>query len=183
FLLSILAGTAFGRLHETKGRLRDWVKAGLRRHVWRAWQRMNKHSSWTDDVYDEEASCCASHAPTADRVFDRAWSVAVVKRAIDRVANSRAALNHPDRFASLRGMLIGPGSDAPECSARAAALGTTPGALKTWDCRVRATLKDALFAELEQLVDPSEVEAELAFLLSALEEPDTDEHDHEDRLD
>ena len=110
----------------------------------------------------------ASHEDTPERAFERAWALAVLERALERLASEQAALGKAAAFARLRPLLTQQGGE-PSLRALAEELGGTEGALKVALHRLRRRYGELLREEVAgTLSEPSDVEDELRALLAAL---------------
>ncbi len=104
---------------------------------------------------------------TPDQLFDYAWAVEVLGRAMDRLRAEQHAAGRGERFEAFRGMLTG----QSELSAREAGepLGMTEGAVRVAVLRLRERYRELLREEVGATLDEGEdVEAELRQLLTAL---------------
>jgi DNA-directed RNA polymerase specialized sigma24 family protein len=106
------------------------------------------------------------HGETAEALFERAWALLVIERALARLGEEYGDRGAPGTFEALRGTLAG---QAPEYERVAVALGTSPGAVRVTVHRMRARLRELIRGEVAQTVaDGQETEAELGLLLAAL---------------
>ena len=104
---------------------------------------------------------------TPDQLFEYAWAVAVLGRAMDRLRAEQVAAGRGDRFEAFQGMLTG----QSELSAREAGqpLGLTEGAVRVAVLRLRERYRDLLREEVGATLDEGEdLEAEMRQLLTAL---------------
>jgi len=118
---------------------------------------------------DGEARYAAEPAveATPDQLFEYAWAVAVLARAMDRLQAEQVAAGRGDRFEAFQGMLTG----QSELSAREAGqpLDMTEGAVRVAVLRLRERYRDLLREEVGATLDEGEdLETEMRHLLTAL---------------
>ena len=107
-----------------------------------------------------------SHDETAERLFDRSWALAVLGRAMERLAQDYADRGRGTLYEVLAPSLGGEEFDTGEAAEE---LGLTEGAVRVAVHRLRAAYGKALRAEIRETVaDPGEVEDELASLMESL---------------
>lgn len=107
-------------------------------------------------------------APDPEREFDRRWALTVLERALAVLEQEQTATGNAEQFAALKPWLTGDTTAAPQAEV-ARALGTSEGAVKVAVHRLRRRFRELVKAEITQtLVDPSQVEDELACLRAAL---------------
>ncbi len=103
---------------------------------------------------------------TPDRIFERAWATTVVNRVIERLEEEYRESGKAIWFDALKGCLSGRALAYPEAAAE---LGTSEGALRVAAYRMRKRFGALLREETAAtVVDPTEVDDELRFLLAAL---------------
>lgn len=119
-----------------------------------------------DDRYRREPA----HADTAERLFDRAWALALIDRAMAAVGRDYAATGRGELFERLRPGLT-PGEPASSHAEVAVALGMTPGAVQVAAHRLRSRFGAALRAEIAATLDaptPEAIDDEIRGLFAAL---------------
>ncbi len=103
---------------------------------------------------------------TPEKLFDRRWAMLLLERALVRLQEEHVLAGKADLFRHLKGFLSagsGPYRDAAD------ALGMTEGAVKVAVHRLRRRFRDALVEQIaETVANPSEIDAEIAFLLKAV---------------
>jgi RNA polymerase sigma-70 factor (ECF subfamily) len=107
---------------------------------------------------------------TAERLFDRAWALTLLARALDRLAAAEAAAGRGPLFERLQGTLGG-GASTIAHGEVARALGLSPEAVHQAASRLRKHYRAALHDEIAAtLDDPKDaaVEAEIRDLFEAL---------------
>jgi RNA polymerase sigma-70 factor (ECF subfamily) len=104
-----------------------------------------------------------------ERYFDRQWALTVLQRALDRLRWEYAQAGRPGEFEHLSAFLTGEGREQPYRQV-AASLEMTEAAVKTAVHRMRRRYGKALREQIAATVgDPEKVDAELRYLLEALE--------------
>lgn len=102
-----------------------------------------------------------------DKLFDRAWAVALLERVLARLGDESVAEGTARRFERLKPFLM-LGQSAIPYAQTAAALGQTEGAVRVAVHRLRRRYRVILRDEIAHtLADPGGVEAELRALFSA----------------
>jgi RNA polymerase sigma factor (sigma-70 family) len=108
----------------------------------------------------------AASAP--DSLFDRAWALAVMDRALAALQREFADSGKAAHFEALKPWLVGEAAGLSQTEA-AARLGLNEGAVKVAVHRLRKRFRELVRAELAQTVGPGgEVEAELRYLVEVL---------------
>ncbi len=105
-----------------------------------------------------------------DRLFDRAWALTLLERALDRLAADYAASGRRPLFERLQGTLPG-GTRTEPLAAIAAELGMTEAAVQQAASRLRKRYREALRGEIAATLDePTEaaIESEIHDLFDAL---------------
>lgn len=106
---------------------------------------------------------------TPERLFERKWALAVLERALARLAQEEEACGRAERFGCLRPFLVASESGDP-LGAAAETLGLSTGAARVAVHRLRRRYREFLLAEVARLVErPQDVEDELRALFGALE--------------
>ena len=102
----------------------------------------------------------------ADRVFERQWALATIEHVLAEVERKQSEAGRGAWFAALRGTLTGEAA-APYAEI-AAALGSTPGAVKAAAARLRRDFRSELDVALADGIDEADAAAERAALFAAL---------------
>jgi RNA polymerase sigma-70 factor (ECF subfamily) len=108
--------------------------------------------------------------PRGDELFDRDWAVALLARAVDRLAREHVRPAGRERFAALEPFLTANG-DSAAYAAAGAALGLSEGAVKVAVHRLRQRLRELARLEIgETLAEPTAdaIDDELRTLTEAL---------------
>lgn len=103
-----------------------------------------------------------------DSVFDRAWALAIIDRALAALRREFEAVGRGAHFAILKAWLAG-GELALSQSDAARQLGLSAGAVKVAVHRLRKRFRELVRAEIAQTVgDNADVDAELRYLVEVL---------------
>jgi RNA polymerase sigma-70 factor (ECF subfamily) len=162
----------------TRGRFRAFLRADCRfflaglRDRDRAQKRGGGCLPVSIDARDAEGRYLIEPADglTPERLFDRAWALTLLGRALDRLANDYAASGRAAVFEALRPALIDHRGAASHAEL-AARLGLSVGAVQQAASRLRKRYREALRDEIAAtLEDPSDeaVAAEIRDLFDAL---------------
>jgi RNA polymerase sigma-70 factor (ECF subfamily) len=109
-----------------------------------------------------------AHELTPERVFDRAWALTLLGRALERLREEYCAGGQAASFEALSPVLTD-GPRAVSYAALAAGLGTTEGAVRVAVHRLRRRYGEGLREEIAATVDdPAEVDDEIRALFAAL---------------
>lgn len=106
-----------------------------------------------------------------DRLFQRRWALHLVEKAMDTTGAEYTARGQQELFLALQGRLLDPEAEDEPLAVVAEGLGTTPGAVRTALCRLRARFREVLFTEVGQTIasmDRAEIRAEMTALLEYL---------------
>jgi DNA-directed RNA polymerase specialized sigma24 family protein len=162
----------------TRGRFRAFLRADCRfflaglRDRERAEKRGGSRPPLSIDARDAEGRYLIEPADglTPERLFDRAWALALLGRALDRLADDYAATGRAVVFEALRPALVDHRGSASHAEL-AARLGLSVGALHQAASRLRKRYREALRDEIAAtLDDPSDaaVADEIRDLFDAL---------------
>jgi DNA-directed RNA polymerase specialized sigma24 family protein len=111
-----------------------------------------------------------AHGDTPERLFERAWALALLDRALDGVGRHYAATGRSALFERLRPYLTADAA-APPHEETGRALGMTAGAVQVAVHRVRARFAEALRSEIAATLDeptPADVDEEVRALFATL---------------
>lgn len=181
FLLRVFRQRTLDQLEENRGHLRGWLSAALGNHFlnWRhSESRREQPIEASEADFESGLDFEAIEAryrserfaddDTPDRVFEREWVLALLRRVIDGLAVGYDQRGRGALFAILRPILEAGGSlRGEDTSALAAPLGMSPGALRVALARLMREFREALHAEVRLTVEHGDdVREELAYLLS-----------------
>jgi len=181
FLLKLLNAHALENAEEARGRLRGYLGTALGRFLLN-WRRDESRRVAVVQSLppDEQASDEARYAKerflesdTPERIFDRKWGCALMKRVMDRLHAKCVAEGKEALFMALRPVLQGGGGlrghDGPGI---AAGLGMSEGALRVALSRHLRDYRTILQDEVQQTVEsPEDVADEIAYLMAVFSEP------------
>jgi RNA polymerase sigma factor (sigma-70 family) len=109
-----------------------------------------------------------AHEMTPDRLFERAWTLALLARVMERLRNEYASAGKAEQFPTLEPLIAGPRDDASYASA-AVQLQTSEANARQLASRLRKRYRELLREEVAQTVaEPEEVDDELQGLLKTL---------------
>ncbi len=173
FLAGLLERGQLGA-DQARGRFRSYLLGALGNHASNARRHANadkRGGGQTHESLDGEGRYALEpdHGETPEALFDRAWALLVLERALERLGEEYTQRGRTDTFEALRATLTG---QAPDHERAAAQLGTSAGAVRVTVHRMRGRLRELIRAEVAQTVgEGDEVEDELAVLLAALGRP------------
>jgi len=159
-----------------RGRFRDWLRKALEFHMGHVRERNAAKKRGGDhrilDIDQAEAEERWERIPNRELepavLFERAWALEVLARAVAVVEHEYARKNARRLFDALKHTLAA-GANARGYAAVAEKLGTTEGAVKVAAHRMRASYRKALRAELRSTVEHAEdADAEYTALMEAL---------------
>jgi DNA-directed RNA polymerase specialized sigma24 family protein len=175
FFTWLIESQALSYVDRERGRFRGFLVAAFRQFL----AKQNEYATATKRCPAEPILSIDSAAgearyalepvteATPDQLFEYAWAVAVLGRAMDRLRAEQVAAGRGDRFEAFQGMLTG----QSDLSAREAGmtLGMTEGAVRVALLRLRERYRDLLREEVGATLDEGEdVESEMRQLLTAL---------------
>ncbi|MBN1206597.1 MAG: sigma-70 family RNA polymerase sigma factor [Myxococcaceae bacterium] len=159
-----------------RGRFRSWLLASLQHYLANEWDRESAlkrgggqllvplDATAAEDQYRIEPS----HELTPERLFERRWALALLERVLNLLRDECTRAGKGPLFGQLKDNLAGEGSEA-SYQQLAAALGSTPGAVKVAAHRLRRRYRELLREEIAQTVSgPEDIDDELRRLLEAL---------------
>lgn len=179
FLTGLLERKDLARVDPARGRFRSFLLAALKNHVAnerdraRAQKRGGGAVPLSLDARDAEARLALD--PTdrrpSEKSFEREWALALLDRAMARLAAEQARVGKRELFEALRPQLSGAdGESAPQADL-ARRLSVTENALRVALHRMRRRYGELVRDEIAQTVgDPADVEREMRDLFEALGE-------------
>ena len=175
FFARFLAGHYFDRADPEKGNFRSFLLTCLKCFLAdeKDRERAQKRGGGVPPLPFEMATAESlytrepAHNETPERIYERRWARALLDRVYGRLREEFVLHGRLDHFNHIKAYLMGTG-DAPYAEL-APKLGVTEAALKTGIHRLRKRYRDLLREEVAATVaDPTSVDAELRFLVSAL---------------
>jgi RNA polymerase sigma factor (sigma-70 family) len=177
FFARLLASGGIGAADPQRGRFRSYLLGAVKHFLsdQRDHHRRAKRGGGgtpesldADDRSSPALQIADGTSAPDDRMFDRAWALAVMDRALASVAAELAADGKADQFTILKPWLAGDAETLPQSEA-AARLGVSETAVKVAIHRLRKRFRELIRAEIAQTVDDSaEVDAELRYLVEVL---------------
>jgi RNA polymerase sigma factor (sigma-70 family) len=177
FFARLLTRGGMGAADPERGRFRSYLLGAVkhfladqRDHESRAKRGGGAKPESLDAESTEAPALQVADQTTApnDAVFDRAWALAVMDRALQTLAAEFASAGKADQFTALKPWLAGDAASLPQSEA-AARLGLSESAIKVAIHRLRKRFREIIRAEIAQTVDtPAEVDAELRYLVEVL---------------
>jgi len=159
-----------------RGRFRTWLLSALRFHLSHEREREGSlkrggggHVVALDHAEaDRRWSLVSDRELDPERLFERAWAIEVMKRALIELKRRYADQERARIFAALKPALVGD-ARAESLSSIATRLGMTEGAVKVAAHRLRLAFRDAIRAEVTStLADQHDAEDEIRALFAAL---------------
>ncbi len=175
FFADLVATSSLERVSPERGRLRWFIQASLRHHLshWRgratAAKRGGGRAPLRLDLFGagDFYQLIPADQLTPEVLYDRHWTLALMDRAMSRLAAEQASRGHGDLFTSLRSAVTAEGSERPYAEF-AARHGLSEAAVKMTVSRLRGRLRDIIRAEVRETVSsPEEVDDEIRILFSA----------------
>jgi RNA polymerase sigma-70 factor (ECF subfamily) len=173
FFTRLLSGSFLERATPEKGRFRGFLLNAVRfflsdeRDRATALRRGGTLLPFSLDDAESRYLREPAHGDTPERIFERRWARAVLDRVVQILREDFVRHGRLDDFNVLKVYLVGQ-SEVPY-AVLSERLGITESALKSGIHRFRKRYRDLLRAEVAATVaDPSEVDAELRFLLQAV---------------
>ena len=119
-----------------------------------------------DGLAPEERYALEAEALAPEARFDREWARETTNRALAKLRLEYCELGKEEQFESLKGCLVGVGSERGEIAAK---LGISEGALKVAVHRLRKRYREMLKQEVSlTLAQPGDLDSEMHYLLTAL---------------
>lgn len=176
FFARVLEKGVLDAADPTRGRFRSFLLASLRHYAANerahaeALKRGGSVPALPLEFDGAERRYLAEPEDTAtpERLFDRRWALALLDRAMVRLAAEYRQRGKHDLFESLKAHLIAPDEGIPY-SEIASRLGSSEGATRVAAHRLRRRFGDLLRGEVARTVDTAdEVEDELRHLIQAV---------------
>jgi hypothetical protein len=160
----------------SKGRFRSFLLGSLKNFLANEWDRrqtikrggqctfVSLDEARAEVVYEE----MVDSGLEADRVFDRAWALALLDRVLVRLRDEYSAEGRPAVFQALEPVLSADGREVP-FARLAQKLSLTETAVRMAAMRLRRRFRKLMHGEILMTVaNPKEAEGELRYLLSCL---------------
>jgi RNA polymerase sigma factor (sigma-70 family) len=175
FFARFLEKNYLAGLSRERGKFRAFLLAALKHFLANEWDKTRRQKRGGGvqplslDWMDAESRYCIEPADnlSPDKLYDRAWAVALLERVILRLRDDSAADGKAKLFEHLRPFLM-VGKSAIPYPDVAAKLGLSEGAVRVAVHRLRQRYRQLLRQEIAQtLADPAQTEEELRALFSA----------------
>jgi len=162
-------------LSSERGRFRAFLLASLKHFLANEWDRAGRQKrgahathlslDWRDADTRYQLDLRDDLSP--DKLYDRAWAVALLERVVGRLRDECAAEGKAELFVQLKPLLMADKSAIPYPQA-AAALGISEEAARVAVHRLRRHYRKLLREEIAQtLAEPAQVEEEMRTLFAA----------------
>jgi RNA polymerase sigma-70 factor (ECF subfamily) len=178
FFADLIEDRAYARADKMKGRFRSFLLGTLKHFLTHAQDRdrAQKRGGGSAPVrLDERAiSEAETHAArcrkwSADGVFEREWAAALLRQALDRLAQEYAVAGKSALFEALKARLTIGADAAVPYEEMAKRLGRAAATLRSDVARLRARYRAILREEVSgTVVDPRDVDEELRHLRQAI---------------
>jgi RNA polymerase sigma-70 factor (ECF subfamily) len=177
FFAQLLAGKALGAAEPAKGRFRSYLLVVLKHFLAnesrkaRAWKRGGREVFVPFDLRTAETAFMLDLAgnPTAEKIFDRNWALALLDTALERLRAEYAGEGKTALFQQLCPTLRGERTNIAY-SAIGVRMGLGEDAVKVVAYRLRQRYRQLLREEIAHtLAHPENLEEELRALFAALE--------------
>lgn len=161
-----------------RGRFRAFLLAAIKHYAANEWERARakkrggdrQHFSQSFDWESGESRFLTepAHDLTAERLFDREWALALLKRVLDRLRDEQVTEGKGDLFAVLQSFLT-VDHDNADYSQAALSMNSNEAALRVSVHRLRKRYRHILRDEISQtVVNRSELDDEIRHLFQAL---------------
>ncbi len=182
FFARVLAGAGFPHADPARGRFRNFLLGALRHFLadeQKRASRLKRGGGDPDlplDAPETEtgtestgaARRLPSVAPPADSLFDRAWALAIMDRALRTLEEEAGTAGRVAQYAVLKPWIAGGTADLDQAQA-ARRLGLSEGAVKVAIHRLRRRFRECVRAEIAQTVASApDVDEELRYLVEVL---------------
>jgi len=162
FLLRLIEKNAWAQADPNRGRFRSWLLGALQHFLANEWDY--EHAAKRDRERTMSFDPCAAERRyaaeprsdvTPECLYDRAFSLCVLERAIARLETEFDGAGRRDRFEVLKRFLPGSALDESAQAPLAASMGVTPNHFRKLVHDARARFRILLDAEIADLLDPS----------------------------
>lgn len=177
FFARVLTHGSIGAADPERGRFRSYLLGAVKHFLadHRDYERREKrgggHQPESIDAEQSDAPALQIADPSTepdDALFDRAWALAVMNRALNALALEFQTEGKADQFTILKPWLAGDAELLPQSEA-ASRLGMSESAVKVGIHRLRKRFREMIHAEISQTVDqPADVDRELSYLVEVL---------------
>ncbi len=175
FFARLLARNSLASVAPAKGKFRSFLLAAMRhslsdqRDRARAAKRGGGQEVLSLDAQEAEERYRLEPVDRldAEKIYERRWAMTLLKQAPDRLRGEAEAAGKGEWFERLQGFVAGDSDDG--CSKAATELGLTENAFRGAVYRLRERYRAFVREEIARTVaDPSEVEAEIRYLITVM---------------
>lgn len=177
FFARLLARQGLDTVEPGRGKFRSFLLGAVKHFLadLRDRERAAKRGGGQAPVPLESGTDTATELPVPDpstgvddRLFDREWAVALVRRSVDALAAEATAAGRAEQFDALKPWLLGEAA-AESQAGLARRLDLSEGAVKVAIHRLRKRFREIVRAEIAQTVgDPAQVAEEMRYLVEVL---------------
>lgn len=178
FFASFLRRNYLEGVSSEKGRFRAFLLGALKHYLANEHDRASRQKrgggvthlslDWQDA--DSRYQVDPADHLSPDKLYDRAWAVALLEQVIGRLRAECAAEGKPEVFEALKPFLMVGKGEVPYAEA-AARLGMNEGTARVAAHRLRKRYRELLRQEIAQtLADPADLEEEMGALFAAFED-------------
>jgi RNA polymerase sigma-70 factor (ECF subfamily) len=176
FFVRLLEKDVVAAASQARGRFRSFLLASMKNFLLNAHDRevtQKQGGDWIAwsldwDVAESHLHLEPAHELTPERVYERAWAIALLDRVLERLKTEADAAGKEQAFEVLKEALAG-GRDKLPYASLATQLGVSEAAARQAVHRLRKRYREILRDEVSQTVaDPAEVEDEIRNLLESL---------------
>jgi len=177
FFTRVLEHGALGEARRERGRFRSFLLVSVTHFLANEWDRARAQKrgggcatlSFDFEAGEESYHREPYHELTPEALFERQWAMALLDRVLERLREEHARRGQAVQFDLLKVFLTGD-QDRGSYHEVAAKLDMSDAAVRTAVHRLRRRYTELLREEIAATVaDPEEVDAEIRFLLAALE--------------
>ena len=174
FFAELLTNADLAQVAPEKGRFRSYLLACMQNHISDVREHASAQKRGGDRValpidfaHADARFAADSGEGDPNRVFERAWAMALLDRALVGLEQEYRASDRGELFDTLKGELTGASGHAYETYATR--LDSSEGAIKVAVHRLRKRYRERLRAEIaETVADEGEIDAEIGDLFRAL---------------
>ncbi len=176
FFARLLAHGSIAEAEMGRGRFRSFLLGRLEHFLIDDWRRATREKrggggtmlALDDPAIEARVRHELAHEKTPAALFDRAWAMTLLDRAVARVGTECDGATDAGRFAVLKNFLVGERGEKPQAAA-ARDLGLSLPAVKSLIHRLRARFREIVRDEIAATVEHAgEVDDELRWLLATL---------------
>ena len=176
FFARLLEKELLAQAAPERGRFRSFLLTAMQNFLTNEWRKSQASKrggglrtlSLDFAAGDSKLSFEPGHDWTAERIFERNWSITLLDHVLSQLRGEYEASGKAELFAALR-PFISSNRQEGSLAHLAEELKMTAGAVKVAAHRLRKRYRELLRSELAQTVaDPADVDDEIAWLFSAL---------------